>query len=252
MNTFDHYDLDSLWGRLPKSSGFRLVIPDPKEIATWVAETCAYQGDNPASVVRAENAAALTLFRLRLSRRMVSGQRVWAQPFEDDPLIASIEIAMRAAYSPTHGEWCDIVAFPSLAPAALAKGLHWSLARKTGDIVARLRHCGLDARSCPGEDRSQGLLVAPPTGSSRFEACLGFETRAEALAADFETYRQPEFESGAIFAFNDSLALSPPEMIKDLQHFQVSFSYLVDSLYIATDQQPPDVVMVLSVLTEVA
>lgn len=247
MVSHSNHDLSPLGA---KFTGFRLVIPDPIEIATWVKQTCAFQANMPPSEILKINEAAWEKFRLRLSRRMVSGQRVWMLPFVADTLLDSIEVVMRTAYSPNHGDWCDIVAYLSLAPEALTEGLQWTLPCKASEIAAQLRHDGLDVSLRPDEDQSQGLLVANSQGGSAIDVCLGFKTYIDALAGDFEAYVQPDIDEDRIFAFIDDLVLSPQGLLKDLLHFQVTLSYLVDNLYLVTNRQPPDVVMELSAFTE--
>jgi hypothetical protein len=232
-----------------KSTGFRMFFHHPTQIAAWVTDTCAYQGDRPAKEIRQQNEIAWEKFQNGISRRMVSGQRVWIQPFSADSLLDSVETIMRAVYSPTSGEGCDIVTYLSLASEALDEGLHWTLAQKSSDIVVRLRRCGLAASLLPDTDGSQGLLVAHPQGGSAVEVCLGFNTLTDALAGDFEVYSEADARD-FIFGFIGDLALPSQRLVKDLYHFQVTLSYLVDSLYYVTNRQPPDMVMELSASTE--
>jgi hypothetical protein len=226
-----------------------MVFHNLTEIATWLADTCAYQGDRPTDVIRQQNEAAWDSFQCGISQRMVSGQRLWIQPISMGSLLNSIETVIRATYSVTNGEGCDIVSYLSLAPGALDMGLQWTLPQKASEIAAHLRHFGLDASLMPGEDGSQGLLVSNPPEGSAVEVCLGFNSSADALASDFEVHSEAH-ANGFLFAFIDKLALPPQSLLKDLHHFQVTLSYLVDSLYYVTNQQPPDMVMELSVLNE--
>jgi hypothetical protein len=252
LSNYD-FDLGPLWNRVPKPSGFRLAIPDPEELFDWLRETSARHGDTSTRELIKLNYAALGKFQMNLSRRMFSGERVWIQPI-DDELLSHAKTLMRATYSQTGGEWGDIVTYVSLSPVALMQGLQWTIPCKAEEIVRTMRDHDLDATLYVEDDGSQGLRIANPKGGGTIEVCLGYKTHEDALRAELEicgepyevTYRE------SIFAFNDSLAVQLPEYLEDLRHYQVTFSYLVDSLYQVLDRKPPDVIMELSVLTELA
>jgi hypothetical protein len=250
-----HFDLGPLWDRSPKTSGFRLAIPDPHELSNWLRETSAYFGDIPHEELIRLNQAAIDRFKLHLSQRLLAGERVWKQPI-GDKLLACAAAEMHTTYTPESGEWGDIVIYLPLSPEALAEGVQWTIPHQADAIAKILRDHGLNATADQDEDQRCGLMVTNPKGGGPVEVSLGFKTYEAALRDEIDCWGEEYVDeakgSDNIFAFNCNLALPLPEYLEDLRHFQITFSYLVDSLYQVLGWQPSDVVLELSVLTELA
>jgi hypothetical protein len=263
MSLNAYYDPGPLWEGTPKLTGFRIAIPNPNELAESARDTAASYGDMTDSELSELRRNALRNFiELHLSQRMLEGERVWKQPLQEDTLLSDVTVLTCAGYDADDGSWADMVIHFHVTDEAIVSGFIWKLPQKGHEIVQKLHEVGITATLYQCDDLSWSLDVPNPQGGNTIEIGLGFSNYEDALETHRKESKGDTADSVAIIldcvaslrtnilAFIPALDMSSDGFLKDLQHFQRTLSYFADSLYQVLNLQPPDIVMELSVLTE--
>ncbi len=234
-------ELGPLWEGDPKSSGFRVSIPDPVEMFSWVEQTASeYAGFTRRDIRRRAN-KQVEKFITRQSQRFFPNAREWKIGIGDE-LFSSIRVKLMAGYSSESGKWGDMVIYAEPSSQSVA----WQIPARVPQIAGNLHSQGIGASVKLNEDGSHAIIIPEKSGSVVI-ADLGFVSFEEAKQADSD-YDSNYIDS--IIIRLENLPISMIDFLKSIQHLQIVTSHLVDSIYRALNMEPPNMVFELSEQSE--
>jgi len=234
-------ELGPLWESDPKSSGFRVSIPDPGEMFSWVEQTAfEHASFTRRDIIKRAN-KQVKEFITGQSQRFFPNAREWKIGIGDE-LFSSIRVELMAGYSSGSGKWGDVVIYAEPSSQSVA----WQIPARSSQIAKGLHNQGIDALARLNEDGSHAIIIPEKSGSVVI-ADLGFVSLEEAKLADSDY--DPNYIDSIIIRL-ENLPISMIDFLKGIQHLQIVTSHLVDSIYRALNMEPPNMVFELSEQSE--
>ncbi len=235
-------ELGRLWERLPKSQGFRISIPNPDELYRWVYDTSHSSGDLTAQQREKMDKYKFMQFLTDKTTNIIGHQKTWECSISDD-LLDTIGCELSANYSVRSGPWGNIELSLFASPSAIDNQTVWQIPQRISQIKEELYSKGLLARNTIDRDGVHGLVVTDIAQSSTTQISLGF-TSPEAMASSPDYKYKP----GDYFipTVQQDLSLSYQKFLPNLQNFQYTASYIVDSIYNVLGMNPPNIKFELS------
>ena len=101
--------LGPLWDTGPKTSGFRLAIPNPMELYTWAISQANTNGDYTQEQIELEIIRDVEDLITGKRQKFSSRSREW-QTDINESLLESVNIEFDSGYSPSTGGYAELIA----------------------------------------------------------------------------------------------------------------------------------------------
>jgi hypothetical protein len=243
-------ELGPLWEQEPKTSGFRMSIPDPVSLLEWANKLASESGDLTQGqlVEKAETHLERELGKALAGgkvQKLLPNERVWEIDMYDE-LLSKIRVELSAGYSPESGEWAGLTCYVEFNKNIFSQNLHYHISSLTPEITEKLGEKGLFKCITERDNEENIIRVTSKQASPETVVGLFYESPEDSLKADPD---DPIFQ-WSIVVYPKKVPLQLMDGLSSIQNFQHTISHFVDCLYEILQMEPPNTVFELSEETE--
>lgn len=224
-----------------KSSGIQILVPNSQELHQFVIQEATSSGNKTRGEIR------------RAIEDWLIGERAYEpnsldwETTMDGLLFTKYEIVLSAGYSPTSGEWGDLVSFLWINDVDKS----WEVAQKAELIQQILKAKGLNAHLEVDQNESYYILIPNLDETAFFHLDLGNKHLEDAIAVFGEDDAEKSGNNPFILRpgkESGGMSLDLPEFTRDLLHFQETAPHAISALYEAFNMQTPNVTLELTIV----